>query len=172
MRVAPRIVLVGPMGSGKSTVGAALAERLGVAFHDLDACIERHVGMTIRQVFEQRGEPGFRSVERELACDLLRRSDPGVVAFGGGTFMDPVVRETVRSQRVRTVYLQVDAAEASTRLAMDPAVRPLLAEENPMLRWQELLRQREATYRAADAIVDASGGVDEVVTRVCEVLDA
>jgi len=138
----PLVVLVGPPGSGKSTVGKGLGRRLGVRFTDVDAVIEERVGTTIAEMFTSQGEPAFRAVEREVVAELLA-SDCGVLALGGGSVLDEGTRALLREHRV--VSLRVTLADGIRRTGMSTA-RPLLAGVNPRATFRTLLDARAPLY--------------------------
>jgi shikimate kinase len=119
--VTPSVVLVGAPGSGKSTVGARLAERLGVPFTDVDAEIESRVGKSVPEIFADDGEPAFRALEEAATADLLGR--PGVLSLGGGAVLSAATRNALRGHRV--VWLRVGAPVAVKRVGLNEA-RPLL----------------------------------------------
>ena len=154
-----RIVLVGFMGCGKSTVGAELARRLGWGFRDLDRWIEEKHGLTVAQIFRRHGEAFFREEERRAAraAARLRRY---VVAAGGGAFAPEATREALQAGSV-TVWLRCDAGVLGRRIHRD-ASRPLAADRDRMLR---LLAEREPSYRLADLAVDSSRAAPEEVAR-------
>ena len=158
-----RIYLVGFMGAGKSTVGRALAERLGVPFVDLDEAFEALAGMTIRKAFEERGEAWFREREAELLRGTA--SLPGaVVALGGGTFTFPENRTFVQRSG-RSLFLDVSFEVIAGRLGGKAADRPLFrcVEEA-----RALYEARLASYRLSDRILPLEGDerVDAVVDRI------
>ncbi len=134
------------MGSGKSTLGRALAARLGLDFIDVDACIERDAGRSIAAIFAAEGEPGFRAREARTLAETLA-APPAVVATGGGAVLDAANRTAMRAAGT-VVYLQVDAATQLARLA-DDTTRPLLAAPDRAQRLADLQAQREPLYRAA-----------------------
>jgi shikimate kinase len=154
-----RVVLVGPPGSGKSTVGAVLAQRLGVPFHDTDAAVEAATGRTISDIFVEDGEPAFRTLERaEVARSVAE--DSGVLALGGGAPVDPTTEALLEGQTV--VFLDVGIADASKRVGFDQS-RPLLAV-NPRASWVRLMNERRPLYeRVATARVDTAGRTPEDV---------
>lgn len=130
----PLVVLVGPPGSGKSTVGRALAERLGVGFRDTDADIEQLAGKPIPEIFIDEGEPHFRELEAGAVRAATGTHD-GVLALGGGAVMAEATRALLHELPV--VFLEVPLADAVKRVGLD-APRPLLAV-NPRARWRELM---------------------------------
>jgi shikimate kinase len=143
------IVLVGAPGSGKSTVGAALAEQLGVAFLDVDAVIVDRVGKPIAEIFADDGEPVFRAIEEQVTAEVLDRS--GVVALGGGAVLSPRTRTALRGRRV--VWLRVGLSAALKRVGLDTA-RPLLLG-NVRGRLLALLNERAPLYaEVATEVVD------------------
>jgi shikimate kinase len=163
---APRVVLVGPMGVGKSTVGALLAQRLGCRFRDTDEDIVAEQGRTIADIFVDEGEPAFRAVEKRAVERALAEHD-GVLALGGGAILDADTRTLLAGQSV--VYLSMDVEEAVQRTGLN-AARPLLAV-NPRRQWRELMDARRPLYAGvASAVVATDGRTPEEVTRA--VLDA
>ena len=148
-----RVVLVGPPGSGKSSVGAALAELLGLPLHDTDAAVEVTQGRTISDIFIEDGEPAFRALERAEVARALAEDD-GVLALGGGAPVDPGTERLLVGQTV--VFLDVGIADASKRVGFDQS-RPLLAV-NPRASWVRLMKERRPVYeRVATFRVDTAG---------------
>ena len=148
-----RVVLVGPPGSGKSTVGAVLAELLGLPLHDTDAAVEAAQGRTISDIFIEDGEPAFRALERAEVARALAEDD-GVLALGGGAPVDPGTEQLLGGQTV--VFLDVGIADASKRVGFDQS-RPLLAV-NPRASWVRLMNERRPVYeRVATFRVDTAG---------------
>ncbi|MEU0333732.1 shikimate kinase [Streptomyces sp. NPDC006193] len=163
---APLIVLVGPMGVGKSTVGRLLAERLGVGYRDTDDDIVAERGRSIADIFVEEGEPAFRALEKEAVRRALAEHD-GVLALGGGAILDADTRALLAGQRV--VYLSMDVEEAVRRTGLNVA-RPLLAV-NPRKQWRELMEARRHLYEeVATAVVPTDGRTPDEVTRAA--LDA
>jgi shikimate kinase len=160
-----RIVLVGFMGSGKTSVGAALARLLGWSFRDLDEWIEAQAGLSVARVFDERGEPAFRALERDAAratAGLVRH----VIASGGGSFADPEARHALAEGAV-SVHLRCGLETALARLPEDGR-RPLARNRERM---QALFSERQPAYRLADVSVDAeTGGPEEVAARVAREL--
>lgn len=166
MSTGPLIVLVGPMGSGKSTVGALLAERLGVPYRDTDADIVAAGGREISDIFIEDGEEHFRALERE-AVRAAVAEHRGVLALGGGAVLDAGTRE--RLSGLPVVYLSMDVEEAVRRVGLNTA-RPLLAV-NPRRQWRELMEARRHLYTEVARVVVATD--DKTPEEVAEaVLDA
>src|SRR5690606_33937684 len=115
MDPAPNLVLVGPMGSGKSSIGRRLAERFGLAFFDADREIEAQAGASIATIFECAGEAAFRARERVVLAALLA-NEGAVIATGGGAVLDPRTRQLLH-QRGFVVHLHVDIPQQLARLA-------------------------------------------------------
>ena len=162
----PLVVLVGPMGVGKSTVGQLLAERLGVAYRDTDDDIVAEQGRAIAEIFVDEGESAFRAIEKRAVRTALAGHD-GVLALGGGAILDADTRALLAGQRV--VYLSMDVEEAVKRTGLN-AARPLLAV-NPRKQWRELMEARRHLYEeVATAVVATDGRTPEEVTRAA--LDA
>lgn len=143
--MAPRAVLIGLPGSGKSTIGRRLAKALGVAMLDTDAVIEETTGRTIADIFANDGEPEFRRIEAEVVNNALQSHD-GVVSLGGGAITIPAVREALSGHTV--VYLEISASEGARRTGGN-TVRPLLAGVDRTEKFRELMSQRAPMYRRA-----------------------
>jgi len=162
----PLIVLVGPMGVGKSTVGQLLAGRLGTAYRDTDEDIVSAQGRTIAEIFVDEGEPAFRALEKQAVRTALAEHD-GVLALGGGAILDADTRGLLAGRRV--VYLSMDVEEAVKRTGLNTA-RPLLAV-NPRRQWRELMEARRHLYtEVARVVVPTDDRTPEEVARA--VLDA
>ncbi|MFB7657779.1 MULTISPECIES: shikimate kinase [unclassified Streptomyces] len=166
MTGAPLVVLVGPMGVGKSTVGQLLAERLGVGYRDTDEDIVSVQGRSIAEIFVDEGEPVFRELEKNAVRTALTGHE-GVLALGGGAILDADTRALLAGQRV--VYLSMAVDEAVKRTGLN-AARPLLAV-NPRKQWRELMEARRHLYEeAATVVVATDGRTPEEVTQAA--LDA
>ncbi|MES9525293.1 shikimate kinase [Streptomyces capoamus] len=157
----PAVVLVGPMGVGKSTVGRLLAERLGVGFRDTDEDIVAAEGRTISEIFVDEGEAAFRAIEKRAVHTALPEHE-GVLALGGGAILDADTRALLAGHRV--VYLSMEVEEAVRRTGLGVA-RPLLAV-NPRKQWRELMEARRHLYEeVATAVVATDGRTPEEVTQ-------
>ena len=157
------IFLVGPMGSGKTTVGRQLAKALNLEFVDSDQEIERRTGTTIPVIFEVEGEAGFRVWERGVIDDLSQRRGL-VLATGGGAVLDADSRAHLRL-RGTVVYLRAKADQLYQRTARDRN-RPLLQTADPRAKIESLIEARDPLYReVADIIVDTGEGSVRGVIR-------
>jgi shikimate kinase len=163
----PRVVLVGPMGAGKTTVGRLLADRWGVSFCDTDDEVERVEGRAISDIFVDSGEEHFRTLERSAVTRALG-GQHGVLALGGGAVMSVETRAALSGQRV--VFLRVGLTDAAARVGLG-ASRPLLLG-NVRGTMKALLDERTPVYESvAVAAVDTDGRTpDEVADLVVEVL--
>ncbi len=161
----PVLVLVGPPGAGKSTVGRAAAERLGVGFRDTDDDVVAATGSTIADLFVTHGEEHFRALEREAVAAALREHE-GVLSLGGGAVQSEQVRRALQGHEV--VFLNVGLADAFTRTGMNRD-RPLLAI-NPRAVLREMLAARLPLYRevARREVTTDGRSPEEVLAEVLE----
>ncbi|MEN3334960.1 MAG: shikimate kinase [Blastocatellia bacterium] len=159
------IFLVGFMGAGKTTVGQALAEAMGWQFVDLDPLIEQREGLTIREIFEMRGEPEFRRIERE-AIAACREMSETVIALGGGAYIAEENRAQLREIGV-TVWLDCPLEICLRRITGD-AARPLLRSREEM---RELFERRRPAYALADLIVETGDrSPEELAAEILKLL--
>jgi shikimate kinase len=138
------IVLIGPPGAGKTTVGQALATLTGLPFVDTDQMVEEAAGTSVAQIFITQGEDAFRAMEREAVAQALSRGI-GIVGLGGGAPMDPATRDLLKGHEV--VFLDVSDAVAVRRVGLD-ASRPLLVG-SPRAQWRALMAERRPIYTQA-----------------------
>ncbi|MFG2592810.1 3-dehydroquinate synthase [Streptomyces sp. NPDC048438] len=164
----PLIVLVGPMGVGKSTVGALLADRLGSTYRDTDADVVATAGKAIPEIFFDEGEERFRALEQQAVRDAIERHT-GVLALGGGAVLDAETRALLAGRRV--VYLSMDVDEAVRRVGLNTA-RPLLAV-NPRRQWRELMDARRPLYEEVAAVTVATDerAPEEVAQAILDALE-
>ena len=150
--MAERILLVGMMGAGKTTVGRLLAERLGWAYVDSDEQIEQATGRTVREIFEDDGEPAFRRLETKALEQAVQTDRDSVIAVAGGAVLAPENQELIGNSGL-VVWLRAEPA-VLTRRAVIGDHRPLL-QDDPGGVIRRLLTQREPLYGSlADVIVD------------------
>jgi shikimate kinase len=149
----PKAVLIGPPGAGKTTIGHALAERLGVAFRDTDADVEAAAGKPIGEIFIDDGEEHFRALERAAVATALAEHD-GVLAIGGGAVLAPATQELLAGHTV--VYLKVGLSDAVKRVGLNSA-RPLLVL-NPRSRLRKLMEERLPIYERLGTVTADTGG--------------
>jgi shikimate kinase len=159
----PKAVIIGPPGSGKTTVGRSLADRLSVAFRDTDTDVETAAGKPIGEIFIDDGEERFRELERDAVRTALREHD-GVLALGGGAILDAETQELLAGHTV--VYLQVGLSDAVKRVGLASA-RPLLVL-NPRSRLRKLLEERLPIYERLAVLTVATGDrePDEIVDEL------
>lgn len=159
--MAPKVVLVGAPGAGKSTVAALIAQALGVAHLDTDTMVEQAAGKSVAEIFIADGEPAFRAAERAAVAQALT-VDGAVVSLGGGAVMDPATQTALAGHRV--AWLHVTLADAATRVGMNQA-RPLLLQ-NPRATLAALLDERTPVYESLAGLrVDTESASAEEVAH-------
>ena len=151
-----RILLIGPPGAGKSTVGQALAKRLAIDFIDTDQVIEKQTGKTITDIFVVDGEPHFRALELQTLRNVLA-IEAGVISLGGGAPISEDAQEVIGQSNSHTVFLDVSLATAAPRVGFNRD-RPLLLG-NPRAQWQALSDNRRPIY---EKLADHAIKVDDM----------
>lgn len=139
-----RIILIGPPGSGKTSVGKILAEELKLESIDTDCEIEEKSGKKIGDIFLEVGESGFRKIEREIVLDALSQ-EKSVISLGGGSILDEEVFEVLAKEPI-VVYLEVSISNAAPRVGFNTD-RPLLLA-NPRQQWLKLFEERKERYES------------------------
>lgn len=166
----PRLVImIGPPGAGKSTVGGLLAREIGCEFLDTDRVIEERLGKKISEIFVEDGEAFFREVEEEVVLESLE-SFHGVIALGGGSILSERVRSRIQAgdPKVEVLFLDVSIAYAAPRVGFNRE-RPLLMV-NPRAQWQELMNRRRPIYISlANRTIDTNERTPDQVTD--EIID-
>jgi shikimate kinase len=157
----PRIVLVGFMGAGKSTVGPQVAQALDWSFLDLDRRLEERLGGSVADLFRTRGEAAFREEERRLAVEAAGL-DRHVIAAGGGAFAQAATRDALKAGGAFTVWLRCGLPAVLARIPPDGS-RPLARDRETI---SQLFAERESSYRQADCAVDAEQSPEAVAREV------
>ena len=167
--MAPRVILIGPMGSGKTTIGQLVASKLGIAFRDTDHVIEERAGKSVSDIFLEDGEDEFRILEKKVLRDELL-SDDTVLVLGGGAPISVDAQSALRAIASPVVYLDISLATVAPRIGFNRD-RPLLLH-NPRGQWQTLMEARRPIYESiADAVIDVNEKSEsEIVTLILEVL--
>lgn len=169
-RIDRPIVLVGLMGVGKSTVGRRLANLIGVDFFDVDDEIERAADRSVAEIFEEFGEPYFRNGERRVMGRLMGEKQ-GVIATGGGAFVDPETRGLIREKAI-SVWLDCDIETLVERTARRDS-RPLLRKGDPHAILLDLKERRSGSYSQADChVVTDDGPHNATALRILEAIDS
>ena len=165
----PQVILIGPPGAGKTSVGKALGQRLSAEFADTDALIEKESGMSVSDIFTDKGEPFFRELEREIVLRELSSFD-GVLALGGGAVINIEVEEALRNSSDPVCFLDVSLASAAPRIGFNRD-RPLLLG-NPRAKWQELMNLRRPIYEALATLTVStdSGTPSQIAQEISDIL--
>lgn len=163
-------ILIGPPGSGKSSVGRALGQRLKLNFADTDNLIEKKCEKSISEIFISDGEPFFREIEREVVLDQLT-AGTGVLSLGGGSVLDPLSHKALSSISAPIIFLDVSLSSASPRVGFNRD-RPLLLG-NPRAKWQELMNERRPIYEGLADITVLTDDLSptQVSQKIVELLD-
>ena len=163
---APHVVLVGMMGTGKTTVGRLLAERLGRRLIDSDELIEARAGRTVREIWLSDGEPAFRVLETAALRDALADPEPLVIAAAGGVVLSAENRAALRDADAVVVWLRADPSVLVGRVGREEH-RPLL-DDDPATTLQQMLHDREPLYReVAELVVETDAtSPDDVVEQI------
>ena len=167
--MAPRAIFIGPMGSGKSTIGKGVASALGVPFRDTDLIIEELEKMPVSQIFIDKGEDYFRTIEKKVLRDELL-SDGSVLALGGGAPISVDAQSALKVSSAPVIYLDISLANVAPRIGFNRD-RPLLLH-NPRGQWQTLMEARRPIYESiANFTIDVNGkSQNEIISEVLEVL--
>jgi len=153
--MAPKVILIGPMGSGKTTIGSLLAEKLGLSFRDTDHLIEEQEEKTVSQIFLDEGEDAFRAIEKRVLREELL-TDGTVLSLGGGAPISMDAQSALRAIASHIIFLDISLSTVAPRIGFNRD-RPLLLN-NPRGQWQTLMEARRPIY---EAIADATINVDE-----------
>lgn len=143
--MSPRVILIGPPGAGKSSVGKSLARLLQEEFVDTDVVIATRENKSISEIFVDQGEPYFRKVEEEVLLDVLK-NHKGVLSLGGGAPLSSSAQSAIKESGSTVIFLDVSLAAAAPRVGFNRD-RPLLLG-NPRAQWQELMNTRRPIYES------------------------
>ena len=147
------IALVGLMGSGKSTVGAIISDRLRLPFVDVDEAIQDRTGRSVRDLWEEGGEAAYRPLERAIVLEALTPGAGKVLAAPGGVVVDPAAEAAIGQRHVAVVYLRAAPETLAERILQDEQPRPLLLPD-PLERLREMHAQRDHRYQALARITE------------------
>ena len=163
------IILIGPPGAGKSTIGKQLARSLNCSFTDSDDIIEMKTGSSISQIFIDQGEPWFRELEVEVVLQAIAEID-GVLSLGGGAPLSQPAQDLLQTISTPIVFLDVSLATAAPRVGFNRD-RPLLLN-NPRATWQALMEKRRPIYEAVATHIVAVDGLSakEVAAKIREIV--
>lgn len=161
--MAPKVILIGPMGSGKTTIGSLLAEKLGLSFRDTDHLIEEQEEKTVSQIFLDQGEDAFRAIEKRVLREELL-TDGTVLSLGGGAPISIDAQSALRAIASHIIFLDISLSTVAPRIGFNRD-RPLLLN-NPRGQWQTLMEARRPVYEAiADTTINVDDkSEDEIVT--------
>ena len=166
----PNIILTGFMGTGKTTLGQLLAEKIGYQFVDTDALIEKRIGRTIAELFEEQGETAFRKLESNLVEELAQK-ERLVIATGGGLVLDPN-NVAALGKTGKIICLAASPEEILSRISKRQGTRPLLQEKNPQAKIIELLQQRGSVYRQFPQLSTSKLSREELIERLVKLTQA
>jgi len=164
----PNIILTGFMGTGKTTLGRLLAEKIGYEFIDTDALIEKQISQTIAELFEEQGEAAFRKLESDLVEGLAQKEGL-VIATGGGLVLDPS-NVAVLSKTGKIICLTASPEEILARVAKQQDVRPLLQEKDPKAKIIDLLQQRDSVYRQFPQLSTSDSSPDKLIGELLKLI--
>ena len=162
--MAPRVILIGPMGSGKTTIGSLLAEKLGLAFRDTDHLIEEREEKPVSQIFLDQGEDVFRAIEKRVLRDELL-TDGTVLSLGGGAPISIDAQSALRAISSYIIFLDISLSTVVPRIGFNRD-RPLLLN-NPRGQWQSLMEARRPIYEAlADVTINVDDKSEEEIVTI------
>jgi len=162
--MAPRVILIGPMGSGKTTIGSLLAGKLGLSFRDTDHLIEEQEEKTVSQIFLDQGEDAFRAIEKRVLREELL-TDGTVLSLGGGAPISIDAQSALRAIASHIIFLDISLSTVAPRIGFNRD-RPLLLN-NLRGQWQTLMEARRPIYEAiADTIINVDDKSEEEIVTI------
>jgi len=162
--MAPRVILIGPMGSGKTTIGSLVAGKLGLSFRDTDHLIEKQEEKTVSQIFLDEGEDAFRAIEKRVLREELL-TDGTVLSLGGGAPISLDAQSALRAIASHIIFLDISLSTVAPRIGFNRD-RPLLLN-NPRGQWQTLMEARRPIYEAiADTIINVDDKREEEIVTI------
>ncbi len=162
--MAPRVILIGPMGSGKTTIGSLVAGKLGLSFRDTDHLIEEQQEKTVSQIFLDQGEDAFRAIEKRVLREELL-TDGTVLSLGGGAPISIDAQSALRAIASHIIFLDISLSTVAPRIGFNRD-RPLLLN-NPRGQWQTLMEARRPIYEAiADTILNVDDKSEEEIVTI------
>jgi len=162
--MAPRVILIGPMGSGKTTIGSLLAEKLGLTFRDTDHLIEEQEGKSVSQIFLDEGEDAFRVIEKKVLRNELL-TDETVLSLGGGAPISLDAQSALRAISSHVIFLDISLSTVVPRIGFNRD-RPLLLN-NPRGQWKTLMEARRPIYEAlADITISVDNKSEEEIVSI------
>ncbi len=162
--MAPRVILIGPMGSGKTTIGSLVAGKLGLSFRDTDHLIEEQQEKTVSQIFLDEGEEAFRAIEKRVLREELL-TDGTVLSLGGGAPISIDAQSALRAIASHIIFLDISLSTVAPRIGFNRD-RPLLLN-NPRGQWQTLMEARRPIYEAiADTIINVDDKSEEEIVTI------
>ncbi len=162
--MAPRVILIGPMGSGKTTIGSLVAGKLGLSFRDTDHLIEEQEEKTVSQIFLDQGEDAFRAIEKRVLREELL-TDGTVLSLGGGAPISLDAQSALRAIASHIIFLDISLSTVAPRIGFNRD-RPLLLN-NPRGQWQTLMEARRPVYEAiSDTIINVDDKSEEEIVTI------
>jgi shikimate kinase len=163
------LVLVGMMGTGKSTIGRLVAKKLKIDFIDTDLLIENEANLTIKNIFEEFGEKYFRKLE-EKEFLKIKYDKPKIISLGGGAFINPIIRNKIIGHNI-SIWLNADEKKILERVTLNLKKRPIIDEKNPIKTIKELKKERDPIYQLADFEINCNLRREKIIEKIVEIYE-